>query len=233
MQNIKKLILSSDRQEKLKTFYKEHVTHYKRDIYSEFGEDFVAAVILGFKKNGYYVDVGAFQPKQLSVTYYFYKKLGWKGLVIEPNPAAKDLFEKQRPRDQFLNKGVSQKEGALAYYEFNDPTLNSFAPEVREQNNSIFVRERTIPVEPLSALLASHVPKGTQIDLMNVDVEGLDLEVLKSNDWEAFTPRVLVVEDHTFNPEKPLESETVQFLKSKGFRLKANCFISLVFEHSS
>ena len=91
-----------------------------------------------------------------------------------------------------------------------------------------FLQKKTIPVQPLSAILKEHLPAGRQIDLMNIDVEGLDFEVLESNDWETFSPKVLVIEDHEFNPEKPLESKILQFLKSKGYSLKANCLISLV-----
>ena len=102
----------------------------------------------------------------------------------------------------------------------------------------IYVREtivttknenNTIKVSPLGEILSEYIPQGKEIDLMNVDVEGLDLEVLKSNNWDKYSPRVLIVEDHLFNPEKPLESEITQFLKSKGYTLKANCLISLIF----
>lgn len=229
MRDLLKTVLPEDTYARVRDLYKEHITEYKRDIYSEFGEDFVAAVLLGFKKEGLYVDIGAFRPKELSVTYYFYKKLGWSGITIEPNPAASEKFATQRPRDTFVNQGVSDTESILNYYEFKDPTLNSFSEQVFKNNEATFVRKQEIKVSPLAKILEEHIPKGKEIDLMNIDVEGLDKEVLRSNDWERFAPRVLVIEDHLFDPEHPLESEIVQFLKSKNYRLKANCLISLVF----
>lgn len=102
MKELLKEVLPNGIFQSLRTIYKENFTHYQRDIYSEFGEDFTVAVLLGFKKNGFYVDIGAFRPKELSVTYYFYKKLGWKGIIVEPNPAAKKLFRAQRSRDLFI-----------------------------------------------------------------------------------------------------------------------------------
>lgn len=230
MRELAKTFFPKSTYEKLKTIYKEKVTHYKRDIYSEFGEDFIAAVLLGFKKEGFYVDVGAFRPKELSVTYYFYKKLGWSGVVVEPNPTASSLFSAQRPRDTFINQGVAGVKGNLTYYEFEDPTLNSFSEEVFRDNQKSFASQKSISVNTLEDILSTHVPEGKQIDLMNIDVEGLDFEVLRSNNWERFSPQILVIEDHSFQPEAPLESEIVQFMKSKGYMLKANCLISLVFQ---
>ncbi len=229
MRDLLKSVLPEDTYSRIRDVYKEHITEFKRDIYSEFGEDFVAAVLLGFKKNGTYVDIGAFQPKELSVTYYFYRKLDWSGITIEPNPAAKEKFESQRPRDQFVNQGVSNKESILNYYEFKDPTLNSFSEEVYKNNEATFISKKEIKVSPLRDILATYLEEGSEIDLMNIDVEGLDREVLESNDWERFSPKVLVIEDHQFDPEHPLESEIVKFIKSKGYKLKANCLISLIF----
>lgn len=229
MKDFLKKLLPENTYQMLRTAYKENITHYQRDIYSEFGEDFTAAVLLGFKKNGFYVDVGAFKPKELSATYYFYKKLGWSGVVVEPNPTARKLFKSQRPRDIFVNKGVSNQTGELAYYEFQDPTLNSFSKSVYERNREIFVGKKRINVKSLKDILDENISYGQEIDLMNIDVEGLDYQVLESNDWTKYSPKVLIIEDHAFDPENPLKSRIVTFLKDKGYSLKASCLISLIF----
>ncbi|MEC7275020.1 MAG: FkbM family methyltransferase [Bdellovibrionota bacterium] len=233
MRNFAKSLLPDDLYEKAKAFYKEHVTNYQRDIYSEFGEDFIAAVLLGFKREGLYVDIGAFRPKELSVTYYFYKKLGWDGLTIEPNPAVQEDFKEQRPRDIFVNCGVAKEESTLTYYEFEDALLNSFSEESYESFKSQFIRSREIKVQPLEKILDKYGEEGRKIDLMNIDVEGLDLDVLNSNNWDKYSPEVIIIEDHKFDPEEPLKSEIVQFLKGKGYKLKANALISLVFKKES
>lgn len=229
IQDLAKRLLPLNMVKKLKTVYKENITEYKRDIYSEFGEDFIAAVLLGFKRDGVYVDIGAYRPKELSTTYYFYRKLMWSGLIIEPNPMAKGEFVKQRPRDVFINMGVAGEEGELTYYHFEDPTLNSFDSNVVERTQNRYLGKEIIHVEPLSKILDDNLSEDKAIDLMNIDVEGLDLEVLKSNNWAKYSPTVIIIEDHNFNPESPLDSEIFQFLKNRGYSLKANCLISLVF----
>ena len=127
------------------------------------------------------------------------------------------------------NQGIAKQNAKLIYYEFSNPTLNSFSEEVYNRNKAIYTDKKQIDVRPLREILEENVPAGTAIDLMNIDVEGLDFEVLESNDWDRFSPKILIIEDHTFNPEEPLSSRIVQYLKSKGYKLKANCLISLIF----
>lgn len=229
LKDLAESLLPKNAVETLKTIYKENITEYKRDIYSEFGEDFIAAVLLGFKKDGLFIDVGAFRPKELSVTYYFYKKLNWSGLIVEPNPRAVAEFGEQRPRDKLINKGVALEEGNLTYFKFKDPTLNSFDVKVYEKNKETSIGNETITVQPLSKILDENLPSGKEIDLLNIDVEGLDLQALQSNNWEKYSPKVIIIEDHKFDPENPLKSEIVTFIKERGYSLKANCLISLIF----
>src|SRR6185312_12734233 len=88
--------------------------------YSQFGEDIVVQSLLRNVKDGIYVDVGAFDPVLYSNTYHFYKK-GWHGLVIDPNPELTKRYAFLRPRDIFINCGISDKNGELTYYSFNMP----------------------------------------------------------------------------------------------------------------
>ena len=73
------------------------------------------------------------------------------------------------------------------------------------------------------------MPRNQEIDLLAVDVEGLDLEVLKSNDWELFHPKVIVVECLESNLEQISLDPTYVFLKSKGYRLYGKSGYSLIF----
>jgi hypothetical protein len=56
------------------------------------------------------------------------------------------------------------------------------------------VKEVNIITVPLWQLLDQHVPANTRIDLLTVDVEGLDFEVLQSNDWSRYSPEFILVE---------------------------------------
>ncbi len=173
------------------------VDPWARLSYAQEGEDVLLDRLLAKQEKGFYVDVGAHHPKRFSNTHYFYMR-GWRGINIEPNPAVHDLFRKMRSRDVNLQLGISDQPSELLYYEFDDPALNTFDAQLvcdRETSTPYrVIATRRIKVEPLASVLAAHMPSCQPIDFLSVDVEGLDLNVLRSNDWERFRPRCVVSE---------------------------------------
>src|SRR5881227_1483366 len=81
-----------------------------RFTYSQFGEDVIAEALLP-EPNGFYVEVGAFHPIQISNTYRFYRK-GWRGIAIDPKPGVAKLFRRHRPGDIMVECAVSEEEGS-------------------------------------------------------------------------------------------------------------------------
>lgn len=100
------------------------------------------------------------------------------------------------------------------------------ANERKRNKNITFLGSEIIAVVPLSSILASHSVR--HIDLLNIDVEGMDAEVLKSHDW-SIEPRVIAIEDSHFDPESPLKSSTYQMLHEKGYILAASVVQTLIF----
>jgi len=173
------------------------------------------------KWKGFYVEVGAYHPKLFSNTYLFYKK-GWRGICIEPNPRMEKLFRIARPRDVFVNYGVGDVGGVrlprsrhggqvarndgneeMEYFEFEDGAANTFSVEQARKNQEEagrkLIGKRRIPVLPLKTILDKYLPKGQKIDLLSVDAEGMDLEVLRSNDWKKYRPEMIIAEDLGFD----------------------------------
>ena len=195
--------------------------------FSSAGEDMMLRHLLGSDKmNGFYVDVGAFHPTRGSNTYFFYLN-GWRGVNVEARPGSKTLFDKIRPRDINLEIGVSRGRGEMTYHFIaEDSPMNSFSPEFLKEIQMLehVQREISIPTLPLAEILDRHLPQRQAIDFMNVDVEGHDLEVLESNDWKRFRPKVIVVEDEALDPR---ESAIVNTMKMHGYELCAQNVIIL------
>src|ERR1041385_1053171 len=101
----------------------ELTTGHAIKSYSQEGEDMILKRIFDEKKNGFYVDVGAYHPKRFSNTYYFYKK-GWRGINIDAMPGSRKAFRRQRPRDINVESPISDKHETLTYYAFDEPAIN-------------------------------------------------------------------------------------------------------------
>src|SRR5687767_11168484 len=66
--------------------------------FSSAGEDMILRHMIGSdKRDGFYVDVGAYHPTLFSNTYFFYLH-GWRGINIEARPGSQRLFNEIRPR---------------------------------------------------------------------------------------------------------------------------------------
>ena len=210
--------------------------HYFRTnkSYSQEGEDVIVNVLfqeLGIKK-GFYVDIGAHHPIRFSNTHSLYKK-GWNGLNIEPNVSSGKAFILFRRRDKTVHIGIGNKETILDFYVFDEPAINSFDKILSESRDKEtpykLLKTVKIPIMKLETALDKYLPKGQKIDLMSVDVEGLDMEVLKSNNWEKYKPSVLLVEDLDFDIENINKSEVCRYLKSLGYNIYAKTKRTIIF----
>ena len=162
--------------------------------YAQNGEDVLLWRALGDVPNGFYIDVGANDPVEHSVTKAFYDA-GWRGISIEPLPSYHQAFLEQRPRDVNLAIAAGASDGELTLYDV--PAVRGWAsPEesVAELHRSEGhqVAELKVPVRTLAAVCAEHV-RG-EIHFLKVDVEGFEGEVLKGMDFARWRPWVLVIE---------------------------------------
>ena len=172
-------------------------SHWKKS-FSQQGEDVVLDCLFQGKTGGFYVDVGAHHPQRFSNTCLLHGR-GWRGINIDATPGSMEPFRRLRPQDINLECGVSEQAKTLAFHLFNEPALNGFSAELSKERDGVghFRLISTIPVpsRPLRELLAEHLPSGQRIDLLNVDVEGFDLEVLRSNDWTKYRPTIVIAEE--------------------------------------
>jgi FkbM family methyltransferase len=195
--------------------------------FSQFGEDIVVGSLLR-QKNGIYVDVGAFHPTLYSNTYLLYRR-GWRGVVVDPTPNARTLFKVFRPKDSFYSVGIGNTSHAL-YHLFADPAYNTFdetQAKLWQAKGVTLTGTREVNMRPLKDILQEE--KISSIDVLSVDVEGLDIQVLATHDWTIPT-HVIIVEDHGFQVAQKERSECYRFLSEKGYVLKALCGPSLIFE---
>jgi FkbM family methyltransferase len=205
---------------------------YATKSYSQEGEDMILRRIFEGQKQGFYVDIGAHHPMRYSNTYFFYKQ-GWSGINIDATPGSMLPFKKMRPRDINIETAISNNQQEMTFFVFNEPALNTFDRELAHQRNQgiyRIVREDKIVTQSLTELLAEYLPQGQEIDFLSIDVEGLDLEVLQSNDWQRFRPFYVLVECIGLSLETLIKDQTYQFLIQQRYELVAKSLNTAIFK---
>ncbi len=149
---------------------------------------------------GFYIDAGAYDPVDYSVTKHFYDH-GCARLNIEPEPSAFQRLVADRTRDVNLNVGIGDRAGELTLYTAPgahwsaDRTLLTGYFQARPED----IRTQRVDVLTLADVCRTHVPAGQTIDFLKIDVEGMERAVIEGADWVRWRPRIVVVE--TNEPE--------------------------------
>jgi hypothetical protein len=203
-----------------------------RPSYSQYGEDLIAAPYLEGIKQGFYVDIGAHAPKRFSNTYYFYLR-GWRGVNVDAIPGSMAAFNRTRPRDINVESAIGRENVERTLFMFDESALNTFdervAQAVVRTGKHRVVKTVKLQMLTTQQLLDLHLPKDQAIDLLSVDVEGLEMDVLQSNDWSKYIPRVILVELNACDASGALASPVAEFLGCRGYALHAKSFNTLLF----
>ncbi|TVZ25584.1 FkbM family methyltransferase [Gillisia sp. Hel_I_86] len=226
---------------KILKMYQEPIKNQVRELdsfstlsYSQEGEDLILKRIFEGQKTGFYIDVGAHHPQRFSNTYLFYK-MGWRGINIDAMPGSMVKFKELRPGDINVEIAVSDKEEILTFHIFNEPALNTFdtlnADRYQLDTNYKVIAKKELKVFPLVDVLDKYNSEEKQIDFMNIDVEGLDLHVLKSNNWIKYKPLIILIELLEMKSIDEIQkSEIYIFLISKGYVFFAKTVNTCIFK---
>jgi FkbM family methyltransferase len=198
--------------------------------YSQCGEDVIVWFLLHqmrIRRPGY-IDVGAHHPKRLSNTALLYA-MGARGINIEPDPTLFAAFPVARPDDLNLNIGVGSVKGTSTFYRMADPSLNTFSEEEAKRMETEcgmrIMERKQLPCEPLAGIVAR---AGRPVDFVSIDVEGHDLAVLATLDFDACRPAVLCIETVDFVSGRK-NFEIARWLAEKNYGTYADTRINTVF----
>jgi len=183
------------------------------------------------RQKGFYVDVGAHHPQRFSNTYFFYAR-GWRGVNIDAMPGGMDLFNAIRPNDINIEAAIASERREMTYFMFDDPALNSFDEELsrsRDKTAYHIIGRKEILTRTLAEVLEEHLAPNQEIDFLSIDVEGLDLEVLESNDWGKYRPYCILVECAGHSLEGIEKNQAYRYLKEKNYDLFAKTVNTFIF----
>lgn len=207
----------------------------KKISFSQSGEDLIVRRTLyrlGIKKPSY-LDVGANDPVKNSNTYLLYK-LGFKGVLVEPDPSLAKKLRKKRKRDKILNCGIGKNITESAeFYIFDNDSLNTFskseAEKIESYGKNKVLKVVQVPLANINDVIKEYFV--TSPNFVTIDVEGLDFGILKSIDYESFRPEIFCVEtiDYTQNNTEIKRKEIFEFMESKGYLAFADTYINTIF----
>jgi FkbM family methyltransferase len=162
--------------------------------YAQNLEDVMLNRVFRDRHDGFYVDVGAADPVNISVTKSFYDR-GWCGINIEPHPDLFEMLTTDRALDVNLNCGAGSSEGNASFFQLAIKEWSSFDVAVRDQAKirGEEVLEGTIRIRSLNDILERH-SNGRAVDFIKIDVEGWEREVLQGLDLRRFRPTVILIE---------------------------------------
>lgn len=165
----------------------------KRISHSQYGEDLL---VEAFFPNdvGTYLDIGSGRPKKHSNSYLFYRR-GWSGTCADANPFNTLLHRIVRPRDRAVNVAVDKLPGpSMKFFSFKPWQLSTLSSDWADQlvrTGARLRKTRQVEVRSIPSLGISTEPgKGF---FLNLDVEGLDFQVLAGIDWAKFKPSLICV----------------------------------------
>jgi FkbM family methyltransferase len=178
--------------------------------------------------NGYFVELGANDGVNQSNTLFFERFRGWKGILIEPFQTNYEQLIRNRSSTNFFKNAAcvgptyTKPTVELAYSNLMTSTLGVNSdikdPVGHAKQGAKFWGGNTFVFEAIartlnSILIEANAP--TLIDLLSLDVEGIELEILKGVDHEKFRFRYICVESREFDElQEYLHSQKYSYVVS-------------------
>jgi|TARA_B110000503_G_scaffold136563_1_gene219142 hypothetical protein len=208
--------------------------------YSGGAQDLIINYFFKNKKKGIYIDVGCYHPYNGNNTKLLYDK-GWSGINIDLDFHTIDFFNFVRKRDENINIAISDKEGVKDLYFFhNRSAINSLSEIRKEEAKEV----RKIQTKTLNSVFENSKFKNEKINLLSIDVEGHEIEVLKSLDLAKYIPEMVVIEFlerdiinnlefHNQNINEVLNSEIYRHMIKNNYHFVNWLHSDLIFVHNS
>jgi len=174
--------------------------------------------------NGLYVELGALNGVKYSNSHLYSHLLDYHGVLIEPTPSAFQELTNNRPKDHLVNSAVCAQPGRVHFVDMNDDAVHGIwefmSPSFRARwhNDVDLASMPKIACQPLTAILDQSPLAGIHIDFLSLDVEGAELEVIKTLDLSRHQFGVIFYEADDQNPQKDQDMKV--HLEKRGYPFK-------------
>ena len=170
--------------------------------FSQCAEDMIARSLID-TNSGRYVDIGSGHPVRGSNTYSLYRQ-GWSGLLVDPLRTNIELSRKIRKRDTCVEAlCTSSDQPAVTFWEYTTYEYSTASPnqvaELARRGHTAY-DSYDLRSYSLENLVTAHGMLDAR--MLCIDVEGMELEVLRGNNWKDFRPGIILVEEWESPPSR-------------------------------
>jgi FkbM family methyltransferase len=210
---------------------------YLNETYSQCYEDIIieSMLLAHCRKTKYpienftYIEIGANHPVNTSSTFLWQQKYGMSGILVEANPNLIPPLEKFRPLDVIVHGAVYDQDiKSVNLYLGNEHEISSVNEDfVNNWQKKLADNHVSVPVIRVNDLFKKVT--NNKLVILIIDVESLDLRILKDIDFEKHKPFIIEVEPSDFFV-KGTSKKMIEFLSTKGYKLVAATSVNLIFQ---
>ena len=168
------------------------------------------------KKNRFFIEIGAHDGITGSNCYYFEKFLNWKGIAIEPSNIQFEKLKKNR-KCKIFNNAISDEVKEVEFVEVVEGLTqmsginnNSFKRNIDIISNNQSSKTKSLNLKTIT--FSDIVPKDTDIDYLSIDIEGGEMSLIESINFDIVNIKVISVENNV-----PKEQNFKNFFEGKNF----------------
>lgn len=183
---------------------------YGTEHFSQNNEELIIRDFFNDRRNGVFLDVGAYDFQRLSNTFFLEKNLGWTGIAIDAQKEFAEGYAKFRPGTQFFAFYVSDAsdETVKFFVPPNRKNIGSGHEEVAQHESAYDTLEvQTITLNDLLSKL-----EVKKIDFLNMDIELHEPAALAGFDIEKYNPDLVCIEFH-----EAVRSQITAYMDRHGY----------------
>ena len=193
-----------------------HLSRYLTDAdYSQSGGARLVDELLKRRRNGFFVECGAFGGEDLSDTLFFELQRNWTGILIEANPEYHRSILTKNRRALVLRACLNPHPGLLKF------SLDGWAGGVTALYRNNRDGQRKVPETDVQCFTLNSIMAAIgvrHIDFMVLDVEGSELPVLETIDFARLTIDVFSIEYRDDDPIVKLEKIRKFFNRTGNYK---------------
>ena len=176
---------------------------------SQNGQDLFALLSNNFKRNGVFIEFGAYDGVIFSNTHLLEKQFGWTGILIDPIPNHYESMKLNRKCKLIHGAITAEKQDSVLIEQLPASDLSKFV-----EKRGIFKKTHEVKAFTLQEVIDQNLPS-IKIDFLSIDIEGNDVDILKSLDLNRYKIKAVCVE-HNFREGS---DEIIGYMDKNGFDL--------------